>query len=207
MRVLELGLGSGFTLMSALKSDTIVLKEHCGPYNGYADSTIVRALTNLLRRFVLSILPPNLSYGNLSPAQLAYLAGIIDGEGCIRAKQYPGRDPWYPYVSVKMRTSEPLHTIGQWLNIHPYLRKDRPFWVMEWFGKRASELLPAILPYLILKQNQAVLAIELGTLNVGYGKANDHHRYRKGEVRTPAHILARMQEIRDLLREAKHAGA
>lgn len=99
---------------------------------------------------------------------LAYLAGIIDGEGCI-------------YINTKKATAtrRPGHTVvltivqkeRGWLEMlqertgfdgtmYTYNRAS-PVTAWRLTGKDAIEMLEAVLPYLTLKKNQAEGALEL----------------------------------------------
>lgn len=105
---------------------------------------------------------------------LAYLAGIVDGEGYVgikKSKPYPtltGRtNPGY-HERLQIRMVEPhalrllVKELGGWL----YLEKSsahngRPLYCYQASDLRASKILTTLLPYLRVKkkQAQAVLAL------------------------------------------------
>lgn len=100
----------------------------------------------------------------------AYLAGIIDGEGCIRlqkAKSKGGSISYTPSVSVGMTVDyipKLFHfAFGGSFSTRVY--KDRPQWKHphRWFatGEVAYACLTAIYPYLVIKKPQAHAAIQL----------------------------------------------
>jgi len=98
---------------------------------------------------------------------LAYVAGLIDGEGCIHLEVSQGR--WYqPRVSVGM--TEPAFDLltslhKEWGGTLYQMRKPTAKWAGAWTwhmtGHPAAKLLTAIQPYLRLKNDQAAAALEL----------------------------------------------
>lgn len=91
-------------------------------------------------------------------AELAYLAGIIDGEGCIGVakRRY-----------VRLRVSNTNFDLIQWLyqkfggsiwNVKVKgNRRAQKCWTLK--AKKATDLLECVLPYLIIKEEQAQLAL------------------------------------------------
>ena len=106
-----------------------------------------------------------------SDNDFAYLAGIIDGEGCIGV--YPTAYAWYRATLTVGSTSKDLIV---WLHdnfggsVHNASRagqygnnKANQAWQMS--GKKLATLLERVEPLLIIKKNQSVLAREfLSTL-------------------------------------------
>lgn len=101
--------------------------------------------------------------------QISYLAGIIDGEGSIyiqRRKTITGWSyfPRFQIVNTNRKLMEWVHqTFGGLIYDKP--RKHiNPKWKMqiEWFTTRGllDELLPLIIPYLIIKREQAEIMIK-----------------------------------------------
>lgn len=104
---------------------------------------------------------------------LAYLAGLIDGEGCIaiqKSKQN-GR-PTYA-INFKVTNSDPnivdrVQSIMLGLGVNPYIREknnqDRPEW-KSWFdiyltkGSNIQTVLRAVLPYLVGKRARAFIML------------------------------------------------
>jgi len=103
----------------------------------------------------------------MKKVDLAYIAGIIDGEGCVaieRAKYAEGK--YKRIVSLSVTNTE--EWICQWLKFcwggrvtpqQPRKKNYLPQW--NWVIRRAkaTEVLEAILPYLKLKKQQAEVAI------------------------------------------------
>jgi len=103
---------------------------------------------------------------------LAYLAGLVDGEGCIRIKrtkaykcqgrQTPG---YHASISVRM-VDEPsiafLHeTLGGWYYLEKHRAKGRPMYCWQASDQKAATILRALLPYLRLKLDQAETVLAL----------------------------------------------
>src|SRR5574343_818159 len=97
--------------------------------------------------------------------QLAYIAGFIDGEGCIRIKK-ANREGTSYYVTLQVTNSDP----------NPLLKIKEIFGGKVFFQERkltgkiiwqyystcaeAVDTLRALLGFLVCKKNQALLAIE-----------------------------------------------
>ena len=105
--------------------------------------------------------------------ELAYIAGLVDGEGYIGLASAHGvlaGDYCSPQVMVGM-TDEPIIL---WLHSKfpcNYRRKKpvklethKPCHMLQWRCTTAIEFLAAILPYLRVKRRQAELVIEMGRL-------------------------------------------
>lgn len=109
----------------------------------------------------------------MKKTDLAYMAGIMDGEGCIHIhKQKPGPsriNPTY-YLSVE------LVMIDKWIcelfrfsfggsNVNQRKRKEGYNTLYTWaiIGVQATTMLKCLLPYLKLKRAQAELGIKFVT--------------------------------------------
>ena len=100
---------------------------------------------------------------------LAYMAGIIDGEGCIligRKSQGKGKSPRLTLIVNIVNTNEWLI---QWIkmqfggnirNRFPPNPNAKMIWTWRVESKKAMELLKLVLPYLQIKRPQAELAIQ-----------------------------------------------
>src|SRR3990167_7505742 len=100
---------------------------------------------------------------SLPPLEMAYLAGLIDGEGTVSvARRYNTRldKTYYQPVVVINNTSNPL---AVWLKargmtISLYTSTGRtPCWKMSIGGLAAGDLCRAVLPFLVVKVEQAKL--------------------------------------------------
>src|SRR5665213_4477900 len=112
---------------------------------------------------------------NLTDTQLAYLAGLIDGEGSIESQrevQVRGATPRFVLrVSFVFATEEPLRTICGWLGVgykrYPTTDPRRSDRYRTHVPKGiAVPLLEACLPYLLLKRRQAELILAIETVRL-----------------------------------------
>lgn len=95
----------------------------------------------------------------MNSERLAYMAGIVDGEGCITIHSTRGYFGLEIYV---VNTYKPLlDWVESLFGGATYLHKVKtsPRWDWQIRGKDAQDLLITLLPYLIVKRNQAELAI------------------------------------------------
>lgn len=102
----------------------------------------------------------------LTAEERAYIAGLTDGDGCFRISYVgPKRQYFYPMFMIGM-THEPvilwlrdklsMGTVK--LNNHTAMNRDpnwKPQWIVRLYGKRTKLLCAALLPYLIVKKEQA----------------------------------------------------
>ena len=109
----------------------------------------------------------------IQEVKLAYFAGLFDGEGCIAAymqKAQTRSGHRYPCASlralVSMTDPRPLREFqkvfgGSLVSKAPKYQRKRVIW--EWClgSAAAGKFLRAIIPYLIVKKEQAELALEL----------------------------------------------
>lgn len=98
----------------------------------------------------------------------AYLAGIVDGEGTISLHSvYKGPEYCFPFVQI----SNTNHKLEQWVKervdipygYYEYNRnpnKQKPCFLFQFRGSNAVTLLKMILPYLVLKREQADIVLD-----------------------------------------------
>ena len=121
------------------------------------------------------IMPAQKFYENQpwSDGQLGYLAGIIDGEGCIRIdRTKAGKTCKRPYIFFLLLTvSNTDSLLCQYLKqtyegyTYPlyhnkYNEKHSTCWEWRITGYRAAALLKLVYPYLRVKKQQAEIAME-----------------------------------------------
>jgi len=112
-------------------------------------------------------------------AQVAYLAGIVDGEGCftIRKKTYSnGRTLYTPRITIGMNTAQPLDLayglFGGSIRARRTTGNNVPhIFVWEVSCTKAKETAKTILPFLRVKREQACLLIDMQT-RIEIGKKN-----------------------------------
>lgn len=100
-------------------------------------------------------------------ANLGYMAGFVDGEGCL----YISRTPWHGRIQYQLRLTcsqlnpAPLYLFQKFFGGRvSYEDKKRPTWrpIYKWEvrGSSAGKALRLFLPYLIVKKDEALVALE-----------------------------------------------
>lgn len=104
----------------------------------------------------------------LTPMQLGYIAGIVDGEGCIRIRQNGKAGNGCVSLHVANTDLEVLHLLKEWTGlgfVYQTRKKKyksntcRALYAWELSPKECHELLMVISDILIIKQRQAKLAL------------------------------------------------
>jgi hypothetical protein len=105
---------------------------------------------------------------------LAWAAGLIDGEGCIRIRCQTFKGRSYPQYTLALQLGMCCGwTIARLGVILPgsriYVRKPqkqghREFYHAFWFSKHAANTIRAVHPYLFTKVKEANLALEFSLL-------------------------------------------
>lgn len=101
---------------------------------------------------------------NIDASDRAWLAGVIDGEGCIHL---PLGEHFGLHLSVTQANLPFLEKVkaaakgrGSIQDVR-YTRTGKPYWRWHVMAQQAAELLRDIFPWLVVKRNQAALGIEL----------------------------------------------
>lgn len=109
---------------------------------------------------------------DITEPQKAYIAGIIDGEGSITISRKIDKTmragvayrPYVPVTNTDRRLLDWLFETTGLGNVRPNAipknPNHKPSWRWELWSQQAHQLLLNILPYLILKKEQAILLIE-----------------------------------------------
>ena len=133
--------------------------------NAYAKEQRRKKLINRL----LSLPGQGEQFFMASEADLAYMAGIIDGEGTIAARNYWAPASINPSVVCRLRVFNTNRSLIDWIAERwpgrIYHSKAIPnqkiVWTWETKGLRARHLALQVLPYLKIKRRQAEILIEL----------------------------------------------
>ena len=126
---------------------------------------------------------------NVSKEELAYTAGIIDGEGCIKVYKVDAEVCHRPHnrytlgVQVNMVDTAVvkwLHqTYGGYFYLHKINVKNHPNWrdSHRWYlqNHHCTDFLTAVLPYLRIKKVQAQEALKF--LQVKKGDIESKHKF------------------------------
>lgn len=126
-------------------------------------------------------------------AQVAYLAGIIDGEGCytIRKKTYSnGRTLYTPRITIGMNTAQPLDLayglFGGAIRARRTTGGNVPYiFVWEISCSKAKKASKTVLPFLRVKREQARLLIDLQTRiekGIGIKDKSDYELQKRKEM-------------------------
>jgi hypothetical protein len=97
----------------------------------------------------------------------AYMAGTIDSDGCIGSQKNTNCATYRPYLVViqkDMRLIEWLFNKFEGsVNIVGRKHPDRTDWYVRWMvvNSRVAAILKECIPYLIVKKEQALLAVEM----------------------------------------------
>jgi len=123
---------------------------------------------------------------------LPYIAGIIDGEGCITISKRG-----QPILRLSMYDRKPLDIMSNIFggNVTLINRTDhKPVWQLTYTSQSAVDVAEALSPYLVTKQPQAELIIEYYQ-NFSSYKGGDHTKIPQTEWDKRIHYYNRMQEL------------
>ena len=103
-----------------------------------------------------------------SETQLAYLAGVVDSDGYITINESRRKGAIYhaPQVGITGTRPQPHHLAASFWGgkvsvYHPKLTGHRPQFQWSRQGGAAACIIAALLPYLLVKSDQALTALEL----------------------------------------------
>jgi hypothetical protein len=125
---------------------------------------------------------PNTSFSKMcqdssqADPRLAYVGGLIDGEGCIRIHRQTTKMTYFPVVTVAMTTKAKivldqlkLEFGGHIYAAQPKNKKWATLYMWRINGELAAQFLARIQNYLLLKREHAILAIALNTMRKEQG--------------------------------------
>jgi hypothetical protein len=117
----------------------------------------------------------------LDETQKAYLAGLIDGEGCITAFKNKGRRNINPALRIQMTQRAPIDLFSEYFggNVNTHIPKNPNYKISYSYwatGKKSNEILKSISPYMKVKKSQAEMAMEIFNLKSLYKKAVNRDR-------------------------------
>lgn len=140
-----------------------------------------------------------LSFMYPSDIEIAYTAGIIDGEGCIRMQKNRGI-----YLAVGNTSLDLLVWLrDRWGGkiydsiAHLKLPNSKRFYQWQLHGKHALFVVEKIAPFLIIKQKQALKVLELKSV---IGRRDNYHPERTAPWR------AKRKEVYDALKVLNRRG-
>ena len=133
---------------------------------------------------------------------MAYIAGLVDGEGCIRIKHSNKQgNSYYVTMTISLNNAPALEFIKNGFGGKIY-KKERGFQYYLASGE-AIDFLKSILSYLIIKRSEAELAIEFSEsyrFMDAITKQNYYTDMRKLKHIKPM-VLSNIWENKELLKE------
>jgi len=129
---------------------------------------------------------------------LAYTAGILDGEGCICiTKRGDLRGRRHPYIMLEVIIVNTQEWLGHWLRAQfggtlkqqHKLPPNKDLWVWNLTNTKASEFLELLLPFIHLKRPQAELAISFQHMKNSPHRAKNHLTEEEATYQESVHIL------------------
>jgi len=134
-----------------------------------------------------------------SPTELAWAAGIIEGEGCFGIGNRSKKDRHLrPKIVVgntdRAMTDQLRYLFGGsiWYRDRDFPRK--PMWTWTVACKKAIETIRSISPYMVTKRDQAALVLKVGRTAIYGGKGN----------KVPDSIKEEREDLRQRLYDLKH---
>jgi len=131
---------------------------------------------------------------------IRYLAGFIDGEGCIEIhRNKRGKDYFNLRLDITQVYKPVLASIqkdygGYLIRSHGPRPNKSSRWYVEWSGEKAKDLIKLVLPYLIVKKKQAKLAMKFPYVRRG-GDPRVRHRYSIEDRKLRKSIYTQMKKL------------
>jgi hypothetical protein len=154
---------------------------------------------------------------------LAYAAGIIDGEGSLVITRRTTRQTYHAQITVSMCEPQAItflftafggHVMRQRVQ-HPGRPEHRPADIWGCAAKEAAHVCRVLLPFLRVKRQQALNVIELQqihakiTKNTNLQRASRHGKFgpaRKGRFQVDPQLLCRCEELKKSQNELNRRG-
>lgn len=130
---------------------------------------------------------------NLTVAEVAYLAGIIDGEGSITIYKYNRKPRLYSTYCLRLLITNTNKDLIYWIqsklgkgcvNYIKSLHREKPALRYNITSGKAAEVLKLVLPYLIVKKEQAEIGIAFREI-IQQSKIERHVKGHTGMVEMP----------------------
>jgi hypothetical protein len=138
----------------------------------------------------------------MGPEELAWTAGVIDGEGCITLGVTPIRKGQKRHslgycVKVDVASVDPrmVHRLQQLWGGHLYLHKTRQkpthnfAWSWYILRDKAQDMLRRIRPYLVIKGEQADLVLQYRAGRSGPVRVTSEENVKRAALHHQLHVL------------------
>lgn len=150
---------------------------------------------------------------NILPTEAAYMAGLIDGEGCVgyyRNRSRAERSPMFSVVIANtnpaMRTwIERVVRSGTWKLRSNRGDNSKDCYFVSWYSASAIGLLESVLPYLVLKKPQATWLLGLWRMEEGYLLSRNRCRFSK-HCPVPGDIEYQRDVVHTEIHKLNHRG-
>lgn len=138
----------------------------------------------------------------MKPEHAAYIAGIMDGEGCFRMDRFrTSRSPigfqYRPVIEVSMCNCEPIQFISELTGRHIQTTKARSgkkVYLIVWRNSAAADLIQQILPFLLGKKPQAETLLYFHE-NIAPGRGRT---YSQDDFAICEYFFNRMKELKHI---------
>ena len=104
----------------------------------------------------------------MTETELAYIAGFVDGEGCISVYRRSNGITYVPSLSISNTNLEVLQYIngllggvGYFIEMKSHNPKWKTAWKLRFDSKKCGEVLKPLLPYVRVKHQQMEMALIL----------------------------------------------
>lgn len=113
----------------------------------------------------------------VAPTLLAYFAGFFDGEGCVNiGKSKPKNRSMHFQLRALASNTNPQtlkmlqKCFGGKIYKSPHRKRRKPCWQWVVASVKAEKFLKSILPYLVIKKEEAILGLEFRKLKTNKRK-------------------------------------
>ena len=141
----------------------------------------------------------------MTATEAAYLAGIIDGEGCIHARVKSGKT-----VVVALSVGMVHRPTIDWIatttgggRVAPYAKSKtgnyRRAWLVMFGAHRACDVLRQTLPFMVTKKREAELVIELMDLRAELSGGSRRRGMPSGAVGRPSKLSLAPEKQMDII--------
>lgn len=145
----------------------------------------------------------------LSAGETGYVAGLIDGEGCIYAQLQKSTRAITPTARVRLTITNSDTALMDWLESkiggRVYALSQKDGWKRRYNWDASAtiirELLPATMPFLVLKRRRAEIALELLATRTPFGSGPGRVTFQ-----TPPEVLSQRVALIAELRALNQRG-
>ena len=143
----------------------------------------------------------------MNDTELIYLAGLFDGEGCIHiaSSKYLDKGRKNPPYKLRIQITntckdlmDKVASFGFYVIERKDLKKNwKRCWVGHMYDRKAAGLLKQMLPYLIVKKDEATLAIEFQDHKDKVGLANGKKGLSEEELAYRVSVKQQLSRLKE----------